>query len=173
MRNDTNPHLTEDQLMFAVIGEAELDETGRAHLHECAVCRAEKELLEARLARLGQLAREFSPVPVRKPLLDAAPVRKPFRLTWNLRPSLGMGLAAVCLLVLVLAFPRHQVGKSADLDKIYQEMVLDQKLLLEIKNLEENPFPVTLLDIPDSSDEDGMDQSKHRNAPAEPEGTVS
>ena len=60
-------HLDEKQIIEAVIDERGLDGALRRHLFECSACRAQKEALQGRLARFGQISRGETPLDFRKP----------------------------------------------------------------------------------------------------------
>jgi hypothetical protein len=70
-----------------------------------------------------------------------------------------MGLAAAMLLVVFLSPHFLRSGKGTNLDKIYKEMVQDDKFMTEIEKLEENPLPRFYVDISDPS-EDSSDDSE-------------
>jgi hypothetical protein len=152
-------HLNEDRVIEAIMDEAGLDEEIRSHLVECPACRAEKEVLKGRLARFGQLSREHTPLPLRRPRLstDTAPSVKP---VWRIRPSLGMGLALASLLAILLSPHIIRNGKDAKLDKIYKEMLQDDKFMTEIEKLEDNPLPRFYVEMSDPSEE-GPDDTEN------------
>jgi len=72
-----------------------------------------------------------------------------------------MGLAAALLMLIFLS--PHFLGNSKEtsLDKIYKEMVQDDKFMTEIEKLENNPLPRFYVemsdpseDVPDDTDSD-------------------
>lgn len=156
MANPISSHLSEEQISAAVMDEAGLDGEVRSHLLECSACRDKKENLEGKLARFGQLSREYTPLPLRRPRLagDRVPSVKP---VWKLRPSLGMGLAAALLMVTFLSPHFLRNSKEANLAKIYKEMVQDDKFMTEIEKLEENPLPRFYVEMSDPSEDESED----------------
>jgi len=150
-------HLSEETIIDAIIDEAGLGADVRRHLLQCPACRAEKEALEGKLTRFGQLAQERMPEPRRRPRLSVERSREAGR-TWRFRPTFGMGLAMASLIILVLSpfVVRH--GKQPSLDKVYLEMLQDEKFMAEIENLEENPLPKFYVEISDPTDQDGKQE---------------
>jgi hypothetical protein len=159
MANPITGHLNEDQVIEAIMDEAGLDGEIRSHLMECSACRAEKEVLESRLVRFGQLTREHTPLPLRRPRFstDRAPSVKP---AWKFRPSLGMGLALASLLAILLSPHLIRNSKDANLEKIYKEMLQDDKFMTEIEKLEDNPLPKFYVEMSDPSEE-GSDDTEN------------
>jgi hypothetical protein len=153
MAKQISSHLNEEQVIEAIMDRAGLDGEIRGHLFECSACRAEKEALEGRLAHFGQLSREHTPLPLRRPRLssDRTPFVKP---AWRIRPSLGMGLALASLLAVLLSPHFFRNGKDANLANIYKEMLQDDKFMTEIEKLEENPLPRFYVEMSDPSDEE-------------------
>lgn len=145
-------HLDDKQIIEAVINERGLDGALRRHLFECSVCRAQKEALQAGLARFGQISRAETPENFRKPmLLESAGVRRP---VWKIRPALGLGLAFASILVLLLSPLTLQKDKLYTQDMVYREMLQDEKFMTEIEKLEENPLPRFYVDIGDPGDDE-------------------
>jgi hypothetical protein len=158
MAKQISGHLSEEQIIGAIMDQNGLDGVIRDHLSECPVCRAKKEVLGGRLTRFGQLAREYTPLPLRRPQL--ASDRASAGPTWRLRPALGMGLVAA-LLVAVFLSPRFfPKTKETGLDKIYKEMAQDDQFMTEIEKLENNPLPRFYVDMSDPSD-DGPDDTEN------------
>jgi hypothetical protein len=152
-------HLSEEQVIEAIMGEAGPDGEIRSHLFECSACRAEKEVLEGRLIRFGQLSREQTPLPLRRPRLsgDAAPSVKP---SWRIRPSFGMGFAVAFLLAILLSPHILRNSKGTSLERVYKEMLQDDKFMTEIEKLEDDPLPRFYVDMSDPSD-DGSDDTEN------------
>lgn len=60
MKN-TDKHLTEDQLIVAVVDENDLDDEAWRHLNACGKCLEKKNECERELAVLGRMAEEYAP----------------------------------------------------------------------------------------------------------------
>ena len=146
-------HLDEERLIEAVLDEAGLEEPARRHLIECDACREQKETLEERLSRFGQLSRRCMPRPLRRPRLSAAEfgIAKP---RWKIRPSFGMGLAiASVLAVLLSTVPfRHKDVQVYNVQLVYAEMAQDEKFMTEVDGLVENPLPRSIVEFADPAD---------------------
>ncbi|MFZ2447657.1 MAG: hypothetical protein WAW37_14975 [Syntrophobacteraceae bacterium] len=165
MTKRTTGHLDEERIMAAIVDAEGLDSAVRRHLLDCSACRAQKKALEAQLGRFGELSRANAPLSLRRPRLPGAESGV-FRPTWRIRPTFGMGLALASLLV-VLLNPYHLLRPARDpgLEKIYLEMLQDERFMAEVENLEENPLPKFYVDISDTSDSDGPGASHDTKSP--------
>lgn len=163
MAKQITGHLNEEQIIEAVIDKSGLDSAVRRHLLECSACRAEKEALESRLTRFGQLSREHVPSPARWPRLFERR-QTSSKATWRIRPSFGMGLVLTSFLVLLLNPYLFKPKHDAALEKVYQEMLRDEQFMSEIEQLEENPLPRFYVDIADSPDQDASDDVHESNS---------
>ena len=165
MAKGATGHLDEERMIEAVLDEAGLEETARRHLIACDACRAQKETLKDRLARFGQVSRKCTPQPLSRPRLSPAEfgVDKP---RWSIRPSLGMGLAAASILVVLLStipFRQKQV-QVYNVQVVYTEMAQDEKFMTEIDGLVENPLPRLYVDLGDPA-ENSDDTGSQRPSP--------
>ena len=132
-------HLDEIQIIEAVADEKGLDGALRRHLFECSSCRAQKEALQGRLARFGQISRGEAPLDFRKPRVSekSAGVLRP---AWGIRPALGLGVALASVIALLLSPLTLTRDKLYTQDVVYREMLQDEKFMTEIEKLEENPL---------------------------------
>ena len=145
-------HLDDKQIIEAVIDERALDAALHRHLFECSVCHAQKEELQAELARLGQISRSHMPENFRKPTLSKnIGVLRP---TWKIRPALGLGVAFASILALLLSPLTLKRDRLYTQDMVYREMLQDEKFMTEIEKLEENPLPRFYVDIGDPGDDE-------------------
>ncbi len=154
MAKPATGHLDQEQIIGAVVDESGLDEAARSHLLECSVCRAERESLERALGQFGRIARERTPLPLRRPKLTTGRSWLPsiFGPGWRINPAIGVAVAFASILALVLNPAVFRHNNSRNLDKVYQEMVQDEKFMAEVERLEEEPLPRFLVDISDPSD---------------------
>ncbi len=138
-------HLDERQIIEAVIDDRGLDGVLRRHLSECTACRAQKEALQVRLLRFGEISRTDLPLGFRKPKLieKSGGVRAN---AWRIRPALEI-CAALTVLVLFLSPIVINRDKLFTKAVVYREMVQDEKFMAEVRNLEENPLPGFYEDI--------------------------
>lgn len=146
-------HLDEKQIIEAVFDERGLERMLRSHLLECQACRGQKEALQGRLTRFGQISRGLAPESFRKPKLSerSAPVSAP---VWKNRPALALGLAFT-IMVLLLSPLTINRDKLYSQDLVYREMIQDEKFMNEIEKLEENPLPRFYVDMGDPSEDAG------------------
>jgi hypothetical protein len=146
-------HLNEKQIIEAVTDERGLDEALRRHLLECPECRAQKEALQGRLARFGQISRGETPLDFRKPrvLEKGAGVLRP---VWRIRPAFGMGMAFALILAVLLSPLTLKRDRLYTQEVVYREMLQDEKFMNEIEKLEENPLPGFFVGIGDPGDDE-------------------
>lgn len=139
-------HLDEERIAEAIVDRDSLDENTRRHLSECSVCRAEVEALASSLARFGQISRESAPAPGRR-LRVSSREKKVSRPSWKISPAFGAGLAFAAILAVVLNpfYPGNRTRPN--LEKVYLEMLQDERFMAEIETLEENPLPRFYVDI--------------------------
>ncbi len=152
-------HLDDTQIIEAVIDERVLDGALRRHLIECPACRAQKQALQGRLARFGQISRGEAPENFRKPMVPekSAGVLRP---VWKIRLALlGLGVAFASILALLLSPLTLERDRVYTQDVVYREMLQDQKFMTEIEKLEENPLPRFHVDIGDPGDNERNIQS--------------
>ena len=94
-------HLTEDQLIQAVVDGPEAAEEIRLHLQGCPECRARVQSLEAELGGLAEMAADTIEVPPRPASFAGEPARPARRRSaWS--TVIAASLAAAAALVLAL-----------------------------------------------------------------------
>ena len=147
-------HLDEQQIIEAVIDASGLDAALRRHLFECSECRAQKLELEGRLARLGQLSREQTPVEFRKPEIFQPKPARAFKQAWEISPVFRIGVVLASLIILLLTPLTLKKDMIYTLDKVYQEMRQDDQFMSEIEKLEDNPLPRIYGEIADPGDDE-------------------
>lgn len=147
MNTSSGPHLNDDQLVWAVVDEAELPLPLREHLSTCPVCRANREQTAENLARLGQMAASFAPSPTKHMVL---PVKEPhpvIRWSWGRRTYVSAAVAAALVLAVLWRAPllRNPSGENGNTLAI--EMQEAEQLMTEIAMLVDNALPAVYLDI--------------------------
>jgi predicted anti-sigma-YlaC factor YlaD len=155
--NPNAPHLTENDILQAVIDDTDLSDGQKVHLAQCAPCRSLKNQLEQELARLAQLAKRYSPTPQRHITVVERQDRSPF-FNWRFAFS-AAAIVAVILVVLGISLIRSQQHRS--IGNLAQNMVEAEKLMTEVNALVESALPPVYLDIIGetdlSTDEDFID----------------
>ncbi|MCD6571565.1 MAG: hypothetical protein J7L53_12770 [Deltaproteobacteria bacterium] len=147
MSNEKGSHLDKDQLLWAVVDEAELSSELRDHLSTCPLCRAEKERIEQDLARLGQMAQRFAPSPRREVLLPVEESRNSSLWSWDWRVVLGAAMTTALVILVVSWSLFFKITPEDRLARLTQEMWEDERLMTEISMLEEDPLPQLFLDV--------------------------
>jgi len=94
---DKDIHLNEDQILVSLVGEEDLSVEKRRHLLDCDVCQAKRMTLMSELERLGEMARDFAPLPEKKVVI---PLREPRHFSFRL-PAFAAGLALIVLIASV------------------------------------------------------------------------
>ena len=150
MTDKNDKHLTEDELLKAVVEEADLPASLQGHLKTCQLCHGEKALLEQRLTKLGHMAQRFAPAPSTRveflPARESTP--KSGAWSWNWRNSLVATMAAAAMvLVIVYGSLSMKAAREARLAALTQELWEDDLLMTEIKELSENALPLFCSDI--------------------------
>lgn len=153
MSSERINHLSEDQIIRAIVDQADLTRDLREHLSQCPQCGPKKRQAEENLAQLGRMAERFSPTPQR-------PIRLPARQSrvfFLSRPwQFALGTAFVCLFIWVLAGPllfKDEPVKKAGISTRYM-IESDQQFMTEVTLLSENALPQEYMDMIGESDED-------------------
>lgn len=157
MKNDE--HINQDELIMAVIDKTSLTPEKQDHLAACQICRSASERLGCDLMSLGDMTKAVVPPMQTTIMLPEAKVREPAR-PWGLRLAYGSALAAA-LVVLMLAVPFFKVTPHNKMEVLYQNILSDAKLMIEIDRMVENPMPDAWADSGDDSeagvDDDSID----------------
>ncbi len=147
MSTNEDLHLDEDQLLWAVVVEAELPLPLQEHLSACPQCRANKERFERDLARLGQMAERFAPSPKGPVSLPVEEPRGSIGWSWGWRAYVSAAVAAALVVILVWWSPVHRNTPGDNGDLLAREMEEAEQLMTEVSMLVENALPPVYLDI--------------------------
>lgn len=145
--NKTDHHLNEDQILMALVDEAELAPELQSHLAACSRCGTEKTKIEQRLSNLSHMAKQMAPTPTRRIHLPEIKRRSHFWQGLSLRPALGVAVAAILVLMVVWLPGRFDRGPELSQDMLAQEMKEDNQFMAEIGTLVENALPQGYQDI--------------------------
>ena len=147
-QNSIASHLGENDILRAVIDDADLSQNIKQHLDECSHCRSQIERLQQELAHLGRLARRYAPEPQRRVTITTDRVRWPF-FNWKF----AFGAAAVAATVIVVwATVLIQSQQPGSVGNLAQNMVEAERLMKEIDVLVENALPSVYLEIVGETD---------------------
>jgi hypothetical protein len=149
VNNEKNHHLNEDQIIRAVVDARELSISFRQHLDNCNQCRVQKAHLEENLARLGQAARQFSPLPSKGLDLKALETSPLIRWSWNWKTALGTTLATAVLFIFMwwASQGREMFETSGRENVVANDVKASESLMMEVNILSENALPQEYLDI--------------------------
>lgn len=160
MSQEKDFHLDKDQILWAVVDEAELPSSLLEHLSVCPQCRARKELLEQNLVRLGEKAERFAPSSQRKVSLSLEEPRSHRRWSWGWRSALVVAMTAAVVIVTFWATNLYDTSPNDRVAGLTQEMWEDERLMTEISLIEENALSPLYVDISEEQnllfDEDFM-----------------
>lgn len=147
MKSDNTQHLSEDQLIRAVVDAADLPDAVQNHLAGCRECLDGKVSFELELKQLGQKAERLAPTPQRRIMLPTAPGKNPLRnlFEWPRMAAAAATVAAVFLLV----WGTHTVRNSADpgTENMTAAMLEAKQLMTEVNTLVDNALPPFYLEI--------------------------
>jgi hypothetical protein len=143
MTQEKSLHLTEKEIIQAVVDETDLVESLREHLSVCQICRNEKERLENQLIRLGQKAERLAPLSGERFKLPSEEVflKTPRLWRWQWQSLLAAGVAAAIIITVVLLkapFPTSLENSNTQWSNGFVE---DEQLMAEVSSLVENSLP--------------------------------
>ena len=148
MTHEKSLHLTEKEIIQAVIDETDLTESTREHLYKCHICRNEKEGLGNQLSRLGNTAERLSPLPRKSfklPRKDVFKIPRVWR--WQWQNLLAAGMAAAMIFAVILWKTPFPIPHKDREEERVSEFVQDEQLMADISSLVENPLPEIYLDL--------------------------
>lgn len=147
-------HLSEDQVLDAVVHENALPLPIREHLFDCADCRAEKERLARDLAQLGRLAEYYAPLPTRPVSLPEKKSHLHLLDLWHREAYAGAAaiLAAGLMMVVLWWTVLPRTAPEDPLDMLAGETFEGEQFMAEISMLCQNALPAEYLEISGESD---------------------
>jgi hypothetical protein len=147
MSLDNGLHLDEDQIIQALVDEAELAPALREHLSLCPQCRGSKERFEQELSKLSRMAKHFSPSPIRRVSLGGEKPRRPIWWSRKWRPVFGIAVAAVFVMFLVGVPALFRTIPVSTVDIKAKETWEAEQFMAEASMLEENALSPIYQDI--------------------------
>jgi predicted anti-sigma-YlaC factor YlaD len=141
-----NGHLTGDEIARAVVSEAELPASRRAHLAACPACRGEKENIEKDLTRLRGTAQRFAPSAGRRIVLAEERDAHPVRFIGGWRMAAGMALAMLSVVAFIWWYTT--TGDPGNVITLVAENgYYTDPEMVEVSLIVENPLPQAYLAI--------------------------
>jgi predicted anti-sigma-YlaC factor YlaD len=142
MNSVENNHLSEKEILVAVVDAADLDRPRRQHLAACGHCRSQIEAVTGDLAQMSRIAESTSPAvkrPFRAPPQERA---RRHRLPFGRRLAAGLAVAVACIIVGGIYW-QNQLQQR----QFVQEMAEAEQLMRQVDLLVENPLPQTIMSI--------------------------
>ena len=146
MKKQNNLHLSEEDLIRAVVDGTDMPISVHDHLSCCPLCSSEKDELERRLELLGQMAEEFAPVPRRKVILYNSFERRRWW-NWNWQKGLSVGMAVAAVILVVCGSIIWKTTMETRLARLNQEILQDDRFMSEVTLLSQNALPLFWQDI--------------------------
>jgi len=148
MTQEKSLHLTEKEIIQAVVDETDLVESLREHLSMCQICRNEKERLENQLVCLGRTAERLAPLSGERFKLPSKEISKsPGIWRWQWQSLLAAGVAAAMIIAVILFKTPFPTSLENSNTKWTNEFVKDEQLMAEVSSLVENSLPKIYLDL--------------------------
>ena len=147
MSREKRIHLDDEDVFVAVVDESDLPAGLQEHLSTCPECRKRKEAFAENLARLGQVAERLAPLPRRKVSIPAAETRSPQWWPWGWRRGMVAVMAAAAVVVVAWLSTSLITTPESRIAKLQQELLEDDRLMAEVRLLEENALPPLVMEI--------------------------
>ena len=159
MTPNKDMHLNEDQILTAIVDEADLAPHLREHLLSCHQCMEKRLLIESDCARLGRTAIGFAPLPKRRFRLKAG--TRP-RAIWlrsrGVKAAFGLAAAAIFVFFVIEGQGIFKITRTQRTEHHGQNRFKDEELMKDIRRLSENALPREYMDIiPDSASDSALD----------------
>ena len=158
MKVDSEHHLTETQIIQAVVDAADLPTTVWNHLAECSHCLKNKESFAKELANLGQLAEGYAPKPQRRIILPVAETKHTFwsSFSWRTVAAATATVAAVFLIVWGTNVMRNYSNPGTQ--NLAKEMLEAEQLMTEVNALVDNALPSFYLELSGEKSPDDVEE---------------
>jgi hypothetical protein len=142
----TTAHLSENEILVAMVDPADLSAARLSHLYHCEHCESARRRLERGLTRFGEFADQYTPSPLRPAMLRDRPIRVRGR-GWNWAWK-GISAAAVAALVIMVVslWTQSPTTRPLSLSGVSgKEPVDTERLVSQVNALVENPLPAAYM----------------------------
>jgi len=147
MSFDKSVHLSEDQLLMAIVEESDLPISLREHLFTCPQCRADKVRFEHKLTQVGRMAKYYTPPSKQRILLPDSEHRSFYLWFRGRQAAFGLALTVAMLILVVWWTAPFKIIPEGGVEITAREMQEAESLMTEISILAENALPAVYLDI--------------------------
>lgn len=144
MNQLSEKHMSDDELLKALVDIDDLTSDQQAHMTSCPTCRSELARLERRYNRIGEVAKAFAPVPSH-PFRLPEKGRRAYR-RWFF-PVLAAGMTAALVVAVVMWRPDPFSTGSKPVQLTAQALEEDRRLMKEVDALIENALPEPLREL--------------------------
>jgi hypothetical protein len=139
--NDIDRHLTDDEILVALVDEADLGPELQAHLSACQRCKSKLKKIDQQLHDLGHMAEHMAPVSTRRIRLPETIDRSDFQSGWRLKPVLGLMAAMVLVVMLVWPQANFYIQTYFIQNMLTQGIKEDNILISKVDVLVEDALP--------------------------------
>ena len=143
-------HLSEDELIVALIDEKDLPPDCYIHLSDCRECASAKEALHHQLSGIGRKAERLTPLLSKKLYLPQAEAKQRHRRRRYLTPAFGSVFVIILVIMAVWrpgAFKTNKINPGVHAQS-------DDILLMQVSALIDNPLPDAYREIADIAEPD-------------------
>jgi hypothetical protein len=140
-------HLSQDQLLLAIVEESDLPIALQEHLFTCHQCRSDKDRLEQKLTQVGRMAKKYTPPSKQRISLPDSEFRSFYPWFSGQRAALGLALTVVMLILVVWWSAPFNITPEGGMEITALEMQESESFMSEISILAENALPTVYMDI--------------------------
>ncbi len=146
-------HLSEDELIVALIDEKDLPQDRYIHLSECRECSSAREAFHHHLSGIGRKAECLTPLLSKKLYLPQAEAKQRHIRRRYLTPAFGSVFVIILVIMAVWlpgAFKTNKINPGVHAQS-------DDILLMQVSSLIDNPLPDAYREIADLAEPDMED----------------
>jgi hypothetical protein len=139
-------HLSEDEIVMAMVDPEDLAPSRQSHLHQCHHCEAARRRLERGLARFGERVEQWTPSPPGSASLSDRPTRiHGTGWNWAWKGITAAAAAALVIMVVNLWPQPSTVGTHYPSGVAEKGVVETERLVGQVNALVENALPAAYM----------------------------
>jgi hypothetical protein len=148
LKTITTPHLSEDEIVVAMVDPTDLAPSRQSHLHHCRHCETARRQLERGLARFGERVDQWTPSPLGPASFPDRPIRiRGIGWKWAWKGITAAAAAALVIMVVNLGPQLATVGHF-DPSGIAEKAPIEiERLVGQVNALVENALPSTYVQL--------------------------